>query len=181
MNQLDLLKARIHELSEENANLRRLVAASRLLAGCPLPEKVIASIEEIVFGMIGARELVVFDVDHDAQALKLIHVRGIDASSARLSEALPLLADVVSCGETLVATADEGRERGGLTAAVPLRVDGIVTGLVGIFRLTEGKTDLDALDLVLLDMISAHAAVPLRARSCQSQRPTVRPPRSSVG
>jgi hypothetical protein len=180
MDQLDLLMARIRELNEENANLKRLVAANRLLAGAPLPEKVLSYVEEIVFGMIGARELVVFDMDFAAQALKLVFFRGIDSNSPRLSEALPLLADVVSCGEILVTTEEEARMRGGLTAAVPLRVDGTVTGLIAIFRLTDGKTDLDPLDLELLDLIGAQAAIPLHARSHSSERPTVRPPKSSA-
>jgi GAF domain-containing protein len=177
MNEIDALRARVRALSDENANLKRLVAASRMLAVSPLPEKVIAAVEEIVFGMIGARELVVFDVDHGAQALRMIHVRGIDASSARLSEALPLLADVVSCGDTLVTSPGEGRVHGGLTAAVPLKVDGTVTGLVGIFRLTDCKTELDALDLELLEVVGSQAAIPLHTKAYRSQRPTVRLPR----
>ncbi len=178
MNEIDALKARLVQLSEENANLRRLVAASRLLAASPRPERILGAVEEIAFGMIGARELVVFDVDHEGQALRLVYARGIDASSARLSDALPLLADVVSCGETLVASPSECSERGGLTAAVPFKVDGTVTGLLGILRLTAGKTALDDLDLELLEILGAQAAIPLHANAYRSQRPTARPPRA---
>ena len=162
---------------EEDASRERLVAARRLLDASPLTEHVLLAIEEIVFGMIGGRELAVFDVNHAAQALQLVHVRGIGARSLRLSDALDLLAEVVAGGVPFVAGPQAPEPPGGLTAAIPLKVDGVVMGLVAIFRLVAHKSRLGPQDLELLDVVGAQAAVPLHAKSYRSQCPTVRPPR----
>ncbi len=69
---------------------------------------------------------------------------------------------------------------GGLTAAVPLKIDRQVTGVIAIFRLLEQKPGLDPTDHELFDVLSHQAAMALYSTAFRSLRPTVRPPRQSA-
>jgi hypothetical protein len=168
--------ARIRELRGENANLQALTAASRILAASPERDHVLSAISDIVTGMIGGRELAIFEIDHIRQTLALVQAHGIDATSPQLIEAMPVLDRVMSSGEALIVTGGDSGPHGGLTAAVPLKLEGCVTGVVAIFRLTEGKTELEPVDHSLLEILASQAAISLHSVAYKSLRPTVRPP-----
>jgi hypothetical protein len=84
----------------------------------------------------------------------------------------------MNAGRTLVIKRPQaGAETdGGLTAAVPLRIDGQATGVIAVFRLLEQKAGLDPTDLELFDVLSRQAAMALYTTAYRSLRPTVRPP-----
>ena len=65
---------------------------------------------------------------------------------------------------------------GGLTAAIPLKLDGHVTGAVAIFGLVPHKKVLAPVDHELFEIISRQAAMALHSAVSRSLRPTVRPP-----
>jgi hypothetical protein len=173
---------RIKELSDQNTSLVQLTVASQLLAASLEREGVLSAIEEVVVNMIGSEEFAIFDLDVDGESLKLARLRGIDGSSPRLRLATGALRYAIQSGKTLVARARRATAEsadGGLTAAIPLKIESQVTGVVAIFRLLEQKAGLDPTDHELFEVLSRQAAMALYSTAYRSLRPTVRPPASA--
>jgi hypothetical protein len=174
---------RIRALHERNMDLVRLTVASQRLAASVQRDEVLATIAGIVVDLIGSEELAVYELpelDGDIETLRLAHVRGIDANSPRLARAAGPIRYALGVGQTLVARSRrQGAEDvdGGLTAAIPLKLDGNVTGAIAIFGLVEHKKALTPVDHELFEILSRQAAMALHSAASRSQRPTVRPPR----
>jgi hypothetical protein len=177
---------RIRDLCARNADLVRLTSAAKRLAASLHRESVLSAIEGIVVDLIGSSEVAIFEldeVDGDVESLRLARVLGLDPKSPRLTRAGGPLRYALGLGQTLVARgrrvgADDAD--GGLTAAVPLKVEGRVTGAIAIFRLLDHKEGLSSVDHELFEILSRQAAVALQvANAMHSTRPTVRPPRNS--
>jgi hypothetical protein len=173
---------RIRDLHERNTDLVRLTVASQRLASSVQRDDVLSTIEEIVVDLIGSEEVAIFELaefDGDADSLRLVHVRGIAASSPRLARAAGPIRYALGVGQTLVA---RSRRRGaddvdgGLTAAIPLKLDGHVTGAIAIFSLVEHKEALAPVDHELFEVLSRQAAMALHLAASRALRPTVRPP-----
>jgi hypothetical protein len=173
---------RIRELHEQNSDLVQLTVASQLLAAAVQREGVLCTMEEIVINMIGSEELAIFDIDSDGQSLRVARIRGIDPASPRLARALGPLRYVQKSGRTLIARnrVHAGDGDGGLTAGIPLKVEGNVTGAIAIFRLLDQKSGLAPVDHELFEILSRQAAMALHSTAFQSVCPTVRPPRPSA-
>jgi chaperonin cofactor prefoldin len=171
--------AQIRELHDQNTTLVQLTVASQLLASSLEREDVLSTIEEVVVNMIGSEELAIFDLDRDESSLKVARLRGLEAQSPRLARSLGTLRHVLKTGKTLVSRARRvsvADVDGGLTAAIPLKVDSNVTGVVAIFRLLEQKQGLDPVDHDLFEVLSRQAAMALHSTAFRSLRTTVRPP-----
>jgi hypothetical protein len=174
--------ARIRDLHERNTDLVRLTVAGQRLATSVQRDDVFATIEEIVVDLIGSEELAIYELaemDGDFDSLRLVHVRGISEGSPRLARAAGPIRYALGVGQTLVARSRrKGAEDvdGGLTAAIPLKLDGHVTGAVAIFGLVEHKKVLAPVDHELFEVISRQAAMALCSAASRSLRPTVRPP-----
>lgn len=173
--------ARIRDLHEQNTSLVQLTVASQLLSASLEREDVLRTMEEVIVNMIGSEELAIFDLDRDGRSLHVARLRGLDARSPRLVKAFGPLGHVLRSGQTLVARdrrvrADDGD--GGLTAAIPLKIESEVTGVVAIFRLLDQKLALDPVDHDLFEILSRQAAMALHSTAFRSLRPTVRPPPS---
>jgi GAF domain-containing protein len=174
--------ARIRDLHERNTDLVRLTVAGQRLASSVQRDEILSTIEEIVVDLIGSEELAIFElpeVDGDADSLHLVHIRGIAANIPRLAPAAGPIRYALGVGQTLVA---RSRRRGaddvdgGLTAAIPLKLDGHVTGAIAIFGLVEHKDALAPVDHELFEVLSRQAAMALHSAASRAQRPTVRPP-----
>jgi len=175
--------ARIRELHDQNTSLVQLIVASQLLCGAVEREDVLSAIEEVVVNMIGSEELAVFDLDSDGESLRVARLRGIDLHSPRLARAAGSLHFARRSGQIFVPRARQvphDDQDGGLTAAIPLRVEHSVTGVVAIFRLLEQKTGLDPTDHDLFEVLSRQAATALHSAAFRSLRVTVRPPTRSM-
>jgi hypothetical protein len=173
-------EARVVELLDQNNSLIQLTVASQLLSAALERDAVLAAIDEVIVNMIGSEEFAIFDVSGDGRSLKIARLRGVDASSPRLRLASTALRHAMHLGKTVVANdkrASADGADGGLTAAVPLKIDRQVTGIVAIFRLLEQKAGLDPTDHDLFEILSRQAAMALHSTACGSLRPTVRPPR----
>jgi hypothetical protein len=170
--------ARIRELSDQNTSLVQLTVASQLLSASLDREGVLSAIEEVVVNMVGSEELAIFDLDSDGRSLRVARARGIDPKSPRMRLAGGAMRNAMNAGRTLVIKRRQpGLETdGGLTAAVPLKIEGQPTGVIAIFRLLEQKAELDPTDLELFEVLSRQAAMALYTTAYRSLRPTVRPP-----
>jgi hypothetical protein len=176
-------EARIRDLRTRNAELVRIAAAAKRLAGSLQRESVLSAIEGIVVDLIGSNEMAIFELaeaDGDVESLRLSRVLGLDPKSPRIKRAGGALRYAIGLGQTLVA---RGRQvgaddtDGGLTAAIPLKIDGRVTGAIAIFRLFDSREGLGQVDHELFDVLSRQAAMALHiANAIHSTRPTVRPP-----
>jgi hypothetical protein len=174
---------RIRGLHDRNTDLVRLTVASQRLAASVQRDEVLATIEEIVVDLVGSEELAVFELpemDGDVEAMRLAHLRGVSADSSRLARAAGPIRYALGVGQTLVA---RSRRRGaddvdgGLTAAIPLKLDGHVTGALAIFGLVEHKPALTPVDHELFEILSRQGGMALHVAGSRSLRPTVRPPR----
>jgi GAF domain-containing protein len=173
---------RIRDLHERNTDLVRLTVAAQRLARSVDREEVLSTIEEIVVELIGSEEFAIFElavIDGDLDSLRLARVRGISPNSPRLDRASGPIRYALGVGQTLVARSlRHGAEDvdGGLTAAIPLKLDGHVTGAVAIFGLLEHKKALAPVDHELFEILSRQAAMALHSAVSRSLRPTARPP-----
>lgn len=149
------------KLETLNANLANLYVASYQLHSTLDRQTVLAAIQEIVVNLIGSEEFAVFEREPDGR-FRL-------ASSVGLSDGSPLVAHervahATASGETWVSA-----HHGDLTACIPLKIDGGVTGFIVICRLLAHKSGLEPLDLELFDLLGTHAAMALYASSLQQR------------
>jgi K+-sensing histidine kinase KdpD len=159
--------SRYAEVEQQNSNLANLYVASYRLHGTLDREQVIAAIQEIIANLVGSEEAALFEIDHDTQALELVASFGVNRDEC---PSIPLggsglIAVTARTGEILVvdpaqvsgATGLESR----LTACVPLKLDGKVTGVIAIFGLLPQKGGIEDLDRELFDLLATQAAFAL--------------------
>jgi GAF domain-containing protein len=159
-----------HEIEQQNSDLASLYVASYRLHETIERSEVIAVIEEIVVNMIGSEELAIFELDRDTGRFNLVDSLGINPedlqrvrlNESRIEEASEALQEVVKTGQRYVVNSIDGEvvdEESGLTACVPLALDGKVIGAIAVFRLLDQKhSRFSPLDFELFDLLATHAA-----------------------
>jgi hypothetical protein len=159
------------DLEWRNTNLANLYVASYRLHGTLKRGEVLSTILEIVTNLIGSEQIAVFERHPGGEALTLVTSAGIDPRRYRL---LPLDAGVIGAcvrsGQTFVAgdgpePALRTPEEAELSACVPLRLDGRVSGAIALFRLLPQKSGIESLDRELFDLLATHAATALHCAS----------------
>lgn len=165
----DLL-IQFQEVERQNSDLASLYVASYRLHETIKRSEVIAVIEEIVVNMIGSEELAIFELDDESGKLILLDSLGIDPNDlervtldvSRIDGAAGVLQQVVATGQRYVVESGDGKaveKNSGLTACVPLVLDGKVIGAIAVFRLLDQKeSKLAPLDFELFDLLATHAA-----------------------
>jgi nitrate/nitrite-specific signal transduction histidine kinase len=166
------------QIEKQNNDLANLYVASYRLHETLDPREVISVIEEIVVNLIGSEEMAIFELNDDGSALTLLASLGIQAECF---ESLPLDSGLIGraalSGERIVASHWDPDTRSpresDLTACVPLKVDGRVTGAVAVFSLLNQKPGLEALDYELFDLLATHAATALLSSRALAPLPEV--------
>jgi|CXWL01.1.fsa_nt_gi hypothetical protein len=153
------------EVEKRNNDLMNLYVASYRLHGTVDRDEVLAIIQEIVANLVGCEESGVFEVSPKGDELKLVASVGIDASAfetIRMGEGP--IGRVAARGETFV-NEDLGLEgppqEQTLTACVPLKLNGRVTGAIALFRMLPQKPTLESVDHEMFDLLATHAATAL--------------------
>lgn len=154
------------EIEQQSANLANLYVASYRLHGTLNREEVLSVIQEIIINMVGSEELGVFEVNPERSVLSLVSSHGVEAG---LYDTVPIGSGVIGrvalTGEAYLPTKVNGFRKlaseENLTACIPLKIDGIVTGAIAVFSLLQQKKGLDALDHELFDLLATHAATAL--------------------
>lgn len=164
-------EALIRELQEQNARLVQLAVTSQMLLGVCERDDVLRAIEEIVVNMVGSEELAIFEVATDYESMVVARTCGIAERDPRFAQAYHFVRRAWESGLPVVG------QSAAFTAAVPLKVETNVLGVVAIFRLLQQKPGLEALDFEIFDVISRQAAIALYSSAFRMLRPTVRPPR----
>jgi hypothetical protein len=144
------------KMETTNANLANLYVASYQLHSTLERQSVLAAIQEIIVNLIGSEEFAVFSRD-EAGSFLLASAMGVDEDDSSIL-AHERVAASTSSGETWVSA-----HQGDLTACIPLKIDGAVTGFIVIRRLLSHKSGLEPLDLELFDLLGTHAAMALYA------------------
>jgi GAF domain-containing protein len=152
-------------LSEEQvtAEERLSTLATQFVAVASLHQAVdqtgvVAAVQEVVANLVGSEEFILFDVHSGSGRLTPLASCGVDTaaySDLRLEDG-PIGA--AAAGRSFVVSADAVPDRSGLTAAVPLRIDQRVIGVLAIFRLLPHRPPLEDGDRDLLELVGTHAA-----------------------
>lgn len=152
--------AQCAQLEQHNTNLANLYVASYQLHGTLDRESVLTAMQEIVVNLVGSEEFAIVERD-DSGVFRVAAVVGVaDADGLRDRE--ETIGKATDAGELWV------RASGGesmLTACIPLKLDGRVTGFIAIYRLLAHKTALEPLDHELFDLLATHAATALYCTS----------------
>lgn len=164
------------EVERRNNNLMNLYVASYRLHGTLDRLEVLGTIQEIVANLVGCEEQGIFEVDATGRQLQLVASIGIDhVAYARIPVGEGAIGRAVLEGETFVAASEprvaseaEGGERtrslpieADLTACIPLKLNGRVTGAIALFRMLPQKPALEEVDHELFDLLATHAATAL--------------------
>jgi len=154
------------EVERENSNLANLYVASYRLHGTLDPEQVLAVIQEIIINQIGSEEFAIFELRSESGPLTLTASLGIDPQHYRtiqLDEGH--MGRAALEGEMYACDHDDAgpklTDEAPLTACIPLKMDGRVTGAIAIFRLLPQKPQLEELDRELFELLATHAATAL--------------------
>jgi hypothetical protein len=160
---------RFVEIETQNTNLANLYVAGYQLHGSLDRQQVLGAIKEIVINLIGSEDFAIFErVDEE----RLRMVDWFEEPPAAFREVIfgeGIIGQVAATGEAFVSNGEHGRSVG-ITACVPLQVDGRVTGAIAIFRLLPQKQDaLEALDEELLGLLASQAGIALYCTSLHDQ------------
>jgi len=158
---------RFVQVEQENSNLANLYVASYRLHGTVERREVLEILQEIATYLIGSEEIGIFEVDGADGHLALIASTGIDAAPfRRVPAGHGLIGRAAVLGETWVGADDASAERrpeeAELSACIPLKLNGKVTGAIALFRLLPQKTNgIESMDRELFELLATHAAVAL--------------------
>lgn len=162
--------SRYVEVEAENSNLANLYVASYRLHGTVDREEVLAVVQEIAANLIGSEEMAVFELSADGAALQLVASFGIDpAPYHRVTLDKGVIGRTAASGNTWVTgeqPVPDGVEcERDLTACIPLKLGGTVTGAIALFRLLPQKSGIESLDRELFELLATHAATALYCSS----------------
>ena len=168
--------ARYMEVEEQNANLASLYVTSYRLHATLHRQDVLNIIQEVIINLVGSEEIAIFEMDEQAAALRLIEFFGVDPDDY---DVVPLGSGAIGRaawgGELYVAAdqASDGRltDDEGITACIPLQLNGRVIGLIAIFSLLGQKARIEPLDRELFDLLATHAATALYCTSLYTSEP----------
>ena len=158
------------EIECQNADLANLYVATHRLHATLDRDEVVAVIQEIVINLIGSEELAIFEIEHDPSRATAIGAMGVEPDRLeRLALSIAMGVNVVGkhaqAGEQYVKEEPNeielSEDESGLTACVPLMLEGKVTGAIVLFNLLGQKPELEPVDLQLFDLLASHAATAL--------------------
>jgi K+-sensing histidine kinase KdpD len=157
--------AQYAEVEMHNANLANLYVASYQLNGTLRRSSVLEAMQEIIVNLIGSEDFAICEIDETSIAV-LASV-GIDPAIVTLDT--PRVRESVTSGVPHVGTPGD-REAGDPLVCLPLKLDGQVIGIIVIFNLLSHKSELEALDHELFDLLATHAATALYCTSLHERR-----------
>ena len=163
----------------QHGDLASLYVASTRLQATLRKQEVLAAIREIGINLIGVEEMAVFENHPRTSRLSLIDYYGNGwANHSNIPVGEGPIGRVALTGDCYFHDLkDAEREPGNAnmpTACVPLKVDGVVWGVIVILRLLPQKDRLVALDYQLLDLLSTQAGIALHCAELSAERAAAR-------
>ena len=163
-------------LEEQNSALTTLYVACQRLHSTMDREEVLLTAREIITNLIGCEEYVLFDLTPDGW-LTRVDSFGLPAELyERLPSGAGLIGRVIKTGEPYVADERDASHPApletNLTACIPLKRNGAVTGAIALFRLLPQKFQLQELDRELFRLLETHLAIALYCTELQQRTST---------
>jgi hypothetical protein len=155
---------RYQEVVLQNASISSLYVATYRLHGRVDRESVLEAIQEVSANLIGCEELAVFVPDATGQRLRPLAAISLDRAALA----------PVALGDGPIGTAATTREiylsdspdttqseaEGGVSACVPLHLEGRLLGVVAFYRLLPQKFEgFSRLDVELMRLIATHGSI----------------------
>lgn len=167
------------EVERQSSSLASLYVASLQLHDSLQPKRVLDTIQEIVAALIGCEEVAVYSRERERPSLERIAVFGASEDvPASVSIGSGVIGRTAATGEKWVRSedADPAAEpwESELSACIPLKVDGEVTGAIALFRLLSHKPGFEEADYELFDLLSVQAGVALHCSDLLSTSGAVR-------
>lgn len=157
--------AQYAEVEMNNTNLANLYVASYQLHGTLSRSAVLDAMQEIIVNLVGSEEFAICEVDEPA--LSVLASVGVEEGSIQWST--PRVRETVDRGEPYIGVPAD-REAGHPLVCLPLKLDGRTIGVIVIFSLLAHKSQLEALDHELFDLLATHAATALYCTSLHERR-----------
>jgi hypothetical protein len=160
---------RLVVVEQKNVNLANLYAATSRLHGTLDREEVLDTIQEIIVNLVGSEEFAILELPAGHAGPRVAAHAGVDRAALLRAMRDPEdpITRALQSGERHISGSPAGNPAaaggGRLTACIPLKLEGRVTGAIAIFRLLPQKSGLDALDLELFQLLATHAASALHA------------------
>jgi putative methionine-R-sulfoxide reductase with GAF domain len=163
----DRFAQQYRDLEAQNTNLANLYVASYQLHGTLDREEALSIIQQIVANLVGCEEVGIFEWDDTQKQLRLAAATGLDpVTYATIPAGRGVIGRCAETGDTWIVGEDapekpRSAEEASLSACVPLKLDGRVSGAIALFRLLPQKSGIEALDRELFDLLATHAATAL--------------------
>lgn len=162
---IDAILSENRRLSEEHVTVEERLSAlaTRFVAVASLHQAVdeagvVAAVQEVVANLVGSEEFILFDVHAGSGRLTPLASCGVDTAGYGDLRVEDGLIGGAAAGRPFVVPEDGVPDRTGLTAAIPLRIEERVFGVLAIFRLLPQRPPLDDSDRDLLELVGTHAA-----------------------
>lgn len=168
--------SRYAEIEEQNNNLVNLYVASYQLHSTLDFREVIDIVQEIIINLIGAEAYAILLLDEKTGIFQTIAsggaagLPGLEGLGARRGEGA--LGETGATGLSYYAGDDLDSRMPSLSrpiAAVPLKINEEVIGIIAIFSLLEQKHAFTAVDYELFSLLAAHAAAAIFSSRLYSQ------------
>jgi hypothetical protein len=163
-------------MEEQNSTLTTLYVACQSLHNSLDRAQILLTAREIIANLIGCEEYVLFRVAPDGWLIREDSF-GLDPEVyAKFPPAAGLIGQAVQTGKVCQINEDGGTEatelEANLTACIPLKRHGIVTGAIALFRLLPQKFELQNLDRELFRLLETHLAHALHCSELQQAAAT---------
>lgn len=168
--------ARYAEIEEQNNNLANLYVASYQLHSTLDFREVVDIVQEIIINLIGAEAYALLLLDEKTGIFQTVasggqgRLPGLESLGVRQGEGV--LGETGTSGVSYYAGDDLDSRKPSLSrpiAAVPLKINDEVIGIIAIFSLLEQKHAFTAVDYELFSLLAAHAAAAIFSSRLYSQ------------
>jgi hypothetical protein len=153
-----------NQVEQQNNNLTNLYVASYRLHGTLDRNDVVSTIQEIIANLVGSEEHAIYEMTPGGSTLSLVASIGIDADRYReVTKGSGPIGRVAMTGDPFVVVdeKDKDPEEPELSACIPLKLNGEVSGVIALFRLLPQKPRFEPVDHELFDLLATHAATAL--------------------
>ncbi len=160
-------------LEDQNAALTTLYVACQRLHSSLEKHEVLLTVREIIANLIGCEQYALLTLGPD-RGLILADSWGLDgAFREALRPSDGLIGHALETRQIYIRQAGDEREpvetEAGLTACIPIKLNGSITGAVVLFRLLPQKFELNELDRELFRLLETHLGIALHCAGLQEQ------------
>jgi hypothetical protein len=153
-------RQRFQDVERQNESLLNMYVSSYQLHGTLNEETVVAVVKEILLNLVGAEVFAVWLVDPASGRMELTELVDEPGVFGGATPVIPVpVWQAVRGGESWYGSGPGGE--GEPLCCIPLKVDEVTAGVLGIYRLLVQKSGFSALDQELLGLLAGQAGASL--------------------